>query len=201
MPIKSLPSSPSLDHLKHQAKDLLAAVNARDPEALSRIREFHPTFANREEDAGFSLADAQLVIAREYGFESWPKLKRHILSTSERPTLERYAKIAEDLLKAYRTGDSDAMQTVWTHFGHRRTWEVMRRYVLLDLGKGSNSEKPETDISLADAELLVARGHGFESWQALAEYLATLREGVTVAMRKGASRPWHVPASGKPCST
>ncbi|HZO85698.1 MAG TPA: hypothetical protein VFC26_10805 [Verrucomicrobiae bacterium] len=183
MPIKPLPSSPSLDHLKYQAKDLLAATKAKNPEALSRIHEFHLRFTKREEDARFSLADAQLVIAREYGFESWPKLKRHVLSTSGRPTLERYAKIAEDLLKAYRTGESDAMRTVWTHFGHRRTWEVMRRYVLLDLGKGSNSEKPETDISLAEAQLLVARGHAFESWQALAEYLGKLPQGVTIAAK------------------
>src|SRR5688572_4251450 len=158
MPSKSLPSSPSLDHLKYQAKDLLAALKARNPEALSRIRELHPKFANRKQEAvitTFSLADAQLVVAREYGFETWPKLKRHIESltrpTSQRPSLNHYERIAEDLLEAYRTGETRAMQSVWTHFGHRRTWEVMRRYVLLDLGKASD----EIDISLADAQLLV----------------------------------------------
>src|SRR5262249_32780928 len=31
-----------------------------------------------------ALADAQFAIAREYGFESWPTLKRHILVT-QRP--------------------------------------------------------------------------------------------------------------------
>ena len=33
--------------------------------------------------AAFSLRDAQLVIAREYGFESWPKLKRYVETLSE----------------------------------------------------------------------------------------------------------------------
>jgi Leucine-rich repeat (LRR) protein len=181
MPVKSLPPSPSLDHLKYQAKDLQHACRSGHPEALARIKEFHPKFRQKNEigTTRFSIADAQLVIAREYGFETWPKLKRHIESlkplTTEGPNLKQFERIAQDLLKAYRTGETRAMQTVWTHFGHRRTWEVMRRYVLLDLGRGS--EKTEMDISLVDAQLLVARGHGFESWESLVEYLARLPEG------------------------
>jgi hypothetical protein len=50
----ALPDRPNLRHLKDQAKDLLKAGNAR------------------------SLSDAQLKIAREYGFPSWPKLKAHV---------------------------------------------------------------------------------------------------------------------------
>ena len=82
MPVKSLPSSPSLDHLKYQARDLLNALKQGNPEAVARMREFHPKFA-RLSDAEIralklSLADAQLVIAREYGFPGWPKLKHHV---------------------------------------------------------------------------------------------------------------------------
>jgi hypothetical protein len=135
MPAKSLPSSPNLDHLKHQARDLLADLKARNPEALSRMKEFHPKFIKRKEDeriTRFSLADALLVVAREYGFESWPKLKGYVESatgpTPERPTLEQCEKVAQDLLEAFRTGEPRAMQNVWAYFGHRRTWETMRRY-------------------------------------------------------------------------
>jgi hypothetical protein len=75
-----LPSSPSLEHLKYQARDLLNAHG--NTEAVARVREFHPKFARKSDDeirvSKFSLADAQLVIAREYGFESWPKLKHHV---------------------------------------------------------------------------------------------------------------------------
>ena len=82
MPVKSLPSSPSLEHLKYQARDLRNALTRGHPEALARVREFHPRFARLSDDEfralKFSLADAQLVIAREYGFPGWPKLKRHI---------------------------------------------------------------------------------------------------------------------------
>jgi hypothetical protein len=88
MPSKSLPSSPSLDHLKYQAKDLLNASKTGNPEAFSRIREFHPKFAGQSradvQVARVSLSDAQLVIAREYGFESWPALKQHVESLAQR---------------------------------------------------------------------------------------------------------------------
>jgi len=87
MPVKRLPENPSLVHLKYQAKDLLKEHAAQDPQAGQRIREFHPAFqkaADRDIFAArLSLSDAQLTIAREHGFPSWPRLKRHI----ERPTL------------------------------------------------------------------------------------------------------------------
>jgi hypothetical protein len=82
MPIKSLPSNPSLEHLKYQARDLLNALNQANAQAVARVREFHPKFTHTTEaeirGMKLSLADAQLVIAREYGFDSWPKLKHHV---------------------------------------------------------------------------------------------------------------------------
>jgi hypothetical protein len=87
MPVKPLPSKPNLDHLKYQAKDLLSAHVSRDPQVAQRIREFHPRFHRATDtiifETGLSLADAQLTIARERGFENWDKLKNHI----EKPTL------------------------------------------------------------------------------------------------------------------
>jgi hypothetical protein len=87
MPARSLPSSPNLDHLKYQAKDLLKDQAAHDPRAAQRLREFHPRLRQATDAEIFntklSLTDAQLAIAREYGFPSWPRLKRHI----EKPTL------------------------------------------------------------------------------------------------------------------
>ena len=87
MPVKPLPQNPSLVHLKHQAKDLLKEHAARDPQAAQRIKEFHPRFERALDPEIFevrlSLSDAQLTIAREHGFPSWPRLKRHI----EKPTL------------------------------------------------------------------------------------------------------------------
>jgi hypothetical protein len=86
MPVKPLPSNPNLEHLRHQAKDLLVSHAARDAAAAQRIREFHPRYSGATDDAIFAapllLSDAQLAIARERGFPSWATLKAHI----ERPT-------------------------------------------------------------------------------------------------------------------
>ncbi|HEY2296067.1 MAG TPA: ankyrin repeat domain-containing protein [Thermoanaerobaculia bacterium] len=119
MPTKRLPSSPSLDHLKHQARDLLKAHAAGDPEASQRLREFHPRFG-RSTDAGIrsaklALSDAQLAIAREYGFPSWARLKAQV-ERPERtgPDLPHHERIADpafrravDLLDA---GDADGLR-------------------------------------------------------------------------------------------
>jgi hypothetical protein len=87
MPVRRLPSNPNLNHLKHQAKDLLRNHGAGIPAAAQTIREFHPRFAAATDaeifDAKLKLSDAQLTIAREAGFPSWARLKRHI----EKPTL------------------------------------------------------------------------------------------------------------------
>src|SRR5579863_4034010 len=87
MPVRALPSKPNLDHLKYQAKDLLRDHARRELAAAHRIREFHPRFAAATDAEIFNthlrLSDAQLAIARESGFPSWTRLKRH----TEKPTL------------------------------------------------------------------------------------------------------------------
>jgi ankyrin repeat protein len=81
---KSLPSRPNLEQLKKQAKDLLKAQESGEAIALERIRASHPDYLSASGDeirvAKFSLSDAQLTIAREYGFANWPKLKEHVES-------------------------------------------------------------------------------------------------------------------------
>ena len=77
---RELPARPDIEQLKHQAKDLLKSCKAGDFAALSRVRQNHPRWGQsraREQAASpnLRLTDTQLVIAREYGFESWPKLK------------------------------------------------------------------------------------------------------------------------------
>jgi len=88
MPTKSLPANPDLVHLKDQAKDLLKAYKAHDREASQRIREFHPRFRESSdiqiESARFTLSDAQLAIAREYGYANWTRLKE-IVEKQSRP--------------------------------------------------------------------------------------------------------------------
>ena len=69
--VRTLPDRPDLPQLKRQAKELLAAFRAGNPDAVGEVAAHY-----RGADAAtFALHDAQLVIARAYGFESWPKLK------------------------------------------------------------------------------------------------------------------------------
>jgi len=71
MPKQSLPVRPNLDQLKHQAKDLLRAIHAGDPEALADLQTFHSA---KLAPADVKLADAQLILARSYGAPSWPRV-------------------------------------------------------------------------------------------------------------------------------
>src|SRR5688500_8779761 len=74
-PIQSLPAKPSLENLRKQAKSLFKAARLNDEDALVQLRTFHPAWEARSE---FSLSDAQLVVARSYGFPSWSKLKQQV---------------------------------------------------------------------------------------------------------------------------
>ena len=89
-PSEALPPNPSLRQSRHQAKDLLRAHRAGEPDALRRIGQSHPRFSGSSQAeiaaAEIRLADAQLVIARELGFRSWPKLKAHVESLSSPPS-------------------------------------------------------------------------------------------------------------------
>jgi ankyrin repeat protein len=79
---KFLPDQPNLEQYKKQAKDLLQAHARAEPAALDRITQHHSRLHSKPLEAirraSFQLSDAQLVIAREHGFESWPKFVKHI---------------------------------------------------------------------------------------------------------------------------
>lgn len=78
MATRQLPANPSLKSLKNQAKQLLHGHQSGAKEDCERIRASHPRMGTvpleNVRETPFALADALLVIAREYGYESWPKL-------------------------------------------------------------------------------------------------------------------------------
>ena len=71
---RTLPSRPDLAQQGKQAKELLELFTAGDTEARARVRATLP------DKPHIALADAQFVLAREYGFVNWVALKRHIES-------------------------------------------------------------------------------------------------------------------------
>jgi ankyrin repeat protein len=82
VPPRGLPGNANLEQLRNGAKSFQRAVRAGDAGAAEVVREFHPRLADAQpgspELAGFTRADAQLVVARSFNFPSWPKLKAYL---------------------------------------------------------------------------------------------------------------------------
>ena len=77
MPTMSMPDRPNLESFRRQARVLQRAVRAGDPAGLARVARHHPGGA-QDDPATFPLAAAHLVVALEYGFASWPRLRRYL---------------------------------------------------------------------------------------------------------------------------
>jgi hypothetical protein len=67
--MSELPGRPNLDQLRRQARELLRAAAGGEPAALARVRAFSDRV---------SLSAAQLAVAREHGFASWPALHAEV---------------------------------------------------------------------------------------------------------------------------
>ncbi|HKN97493.1 MAG TPA: hypothetical protein VJX10_10285, partial [Pseudonocardiaceae bacterium] len=95
---RALPDRPDLAQLRRQAKELRDAARGGDADAVAR-------FARQHRPDAVSLAAAQLVIAREHGFSSWPTLKaavlaRHAVSEFLAASVEGRPRQAADALRA-----------------------------------------------------------------------------------------------------
>src|ERR1700722_11751331 len=86
---RSLPSRPNLAQLKHQAKDLRTAARERERDAIVTLQRIS-RFKNATDEkiaSEVSLSDAQFALAMEYGFASWPALKKEIETLRKRPLI------------------------------------------------------------------------------------------------------------------
>jgi ankyrin repeat protein len=106
MSARPIPPRPSLEFDRKQAKTLLDAARAGEPAAMARFHAHHPRFRVGEASDA-ALHDAQLVIAREYGFASWPRWKQFV----EARLLDAAGRAAE-LVKAAVTGDMRKVSTL-----------------------------------------------------------------------------------------
>src|SRR5215217_2503100 len=102
MPTRDLPDRPNLSQYKKQAKELVKACIAEDADALQRVRELHP-----HPPAKVTLADAQFVIAREHGDESWPKFAARVEAAAATPSASTVWRHAE---RAVVAGDVDTLE-------------------------------------------------------------------------------------------
>lgn len=98
-----LPQGASIEQQKKRAKDLLRAVRGGDPDALARLRRHLPDRASPR------LADAQFVLARENGFDSWAAMKRHLEAQRDHVPVALEAA----LRRAFTAGDAAAVRELF----------------------------------------------------------------------------------------
>jgi ankyrin repeat protein len=158
----SLPAAPDLEQLRRRAKELLKAARAGDPAALSRLSAA---------DAPPKLADSQLAIAREHGFSSWPRLKAYVDRVSSRPKVLRF--VQREL--SYYEERAAGLLSVWQG-GLPNAFEVLRGFHP-DLAGASDADIRSAALTQKDTRLVLARQHGFESWEALRRRVRALETG------------------------
>jgi ankyrin repeat protein len=171
---KSLPERPNLGHLKYQARDLLAAASAGDPSAVQRLIDHHPGFAHltlaQASARPIKLADAQLLIAREYGFASWPKLKDEVEGNSREPytrILDPNFEYNQERATAIFTQLADGLPSVIA--------QVKRCHPAY--ANASPAEIKKAKLTEDDARLIYARDHGFSDWHAMTARLEAVNKG------------------------
>ncbi len=108
LPTRVLPKHPDLDQLKRQAKELLEAVRAGGPDAVSEAAAPYPGADPQK----FALHDAQLVLARAHGFHSWSRLKAYVSGGMIQPP-EMESDLGRDVwdtITAAAAGDTVTLQ-------------------------------------------------------------------------------------------
>ena len=152
-----LPAAPSLEQLRNRARDLRRAHRAGDPAARARVAAQTPGTA--DDAPPLKLSAAQLVVAREHGFASWPRLKAYVdrvtahgpdLQFAYHGDLDYYAGRAEGLRTSAVDGTPGAVAAFARH-----------------------GQQPDAE----GARTVVARLHGFPSWAALRRHVGALRNG------------------------
>jgi ankyrin repeat protein len=169
-----------MEQQRKRAKDLLRALRSGAPEALARMRASHPRLAAAATPAAVQaaarLADAQLVIAREYGFASWPRLRAHIATLAQeavdpaqpfRTELAYYRDRAAGLVSVHGTGERNALRLI------RRLHPV---FAAADEGSIRDAA-----FTQADGELVLAREHGFADWPAFAAHIEAVAQRAVAA--------------------
>jgi ankyrin repeat protein len=113
MPTRSLPARPNLAQLKIQANELRRSDREGNPSAAARIVAHHPRMRDRilqaELHKPLALADAQLVIAREYGFDNWARLKHHVETAGRVARFQPHPRF-DDAVAALDAGDLERLR-------------------------------------------------------------------------------------------
>lgn len=190
LPTRVLPKHPDLDQLKRQAKELLDAVRAGEPDALSEAAARYPGADPQK----FALHDAQLVLARAHGFHSWPRLKAYVSGGMIKPPELESDKGRDvwDTITAAAAGDTVTLQRLMErdrnlsraeyfyappiHFAVREGHAEAVR-ILLDAG-AAEAEWNGCDL---DGLIGIARDRSYEDIALLLDEVRTRRRPVVPA--------------------
>jgi hypothetical protein len=152
-----LPARPNLEQLKKQAKSLLHAAQAHDGDALGRFAAL-PAFSGKSTDeieaADLALHDAQSVIAREYGFPSWPALRGEV----EARTLS-FGEAVDEFIRCATGGASGRAERLLALFPNIASASL---YTALVLG-----DTASVDARLRDHPRLATQPGGPQNWEPL----------------------------------
>jgi ankyrin repeat protein len=166
----------NLEQQKKQARELLRAIRAGSADALARLRDQHlrwvkaaDTTAQRE----IALHDAQFVIAREQGFASWTKLKAY----AEPSPHARHTRLFVADMKWISDRVYGLLQTR-SSAGPAALEQIREWHPRFD--GYSDEEIRQAPFTEADAQLVYAREHGFDSWDDLARRVNLLASDSSV---------------------
>jgi len=177
-PSRRLPDRPSLEQLRKQAKEHLDSLRAADPSV--------------------NLATAQHAVAREYGFDSWPKLVHHVESLQPANRMLQPADLKSEqkllwspgrgtdvwaLMQACATGDLQAVHALIerdpslarSHYTYRKPLYFAVRENRLDVVRFLlEHDRNPLDLWVDDNPLEIARDRGYtEMEQLLTDALET----------------------------
>lgn len=120
--VRALPDRPSLESLRKQAKTLSRAIAAGAADALARARIQLPKCV-----PPLSLRDAQLVIAREYGFAGWRDLRKAVLKRAG----DGLEWAATEARRAIHDNDTERLRELLAEYPGLLSWRDEAGHALL----------------------------------------------------------------------
>jgi len=113
MNVRSLRPNANVENLRKQARQLLRQFKTNDAKAVSRIQQYF------KDETTVGLKRVQLVLAREYGFDSWNKLTAAVKSQQKsRSKSLSLDGVEDELLSCFRNGNvSGAKELLKEHRG------------------------------------------------------------------------------------
>jgi hypothetical protein len=172
--VRPLPDHPNLTNLRKQAKSLLAAWRAGDQRTLTRVRDLHPRGERLAEMGRHSLADAQLVVARGYGFASWARLVQHLRLAPSAQALHTMDRLFHaTLAPAGERGTvgqvlDRRVEVVWQ--AHRDGRPAAAELLQAAGAVRGFDEADDRGLTIDDVRGAIAREHGFADWVAVAAH-------------------------------